>query len=230
MALLFGVIFLTVIVVAHRKDPKSKASRILLGALILANFTAAFDTAFSYIVVGMADNLDGVLPFHLCDVAAFIAAAALFTRNPLLCELTYYLGLGGTLQGLITPNLHYAFPHPVYFSFFHLHLFVVIASLFLPLGLGWRPRTPLIKTTTKIFFLICGYLVSVYIINSILGTNYAFIMHKPENPSLYDHLGPHPWYIGSVLALVILELVLLSLPFLFKKTTPRKVELDGPNS
>ena len=32
------------------------------------------------------------LPFALCDVAALVAAAALFTRQRLLVELTYFLG------------------------------------------------------------------------------------------------------------------------------------------
>ena len=217
MALLFGTVYLVLILWAHRKNPNSKASRFLLGFLIFATFSSAFCTAGSYLSVGRYDDLDGILPFHLCDVAGIIAGAALLTRRPLLCELTYYLGLGGTLQGLITPALYYEFPHPVYFSFFQLHLFVVISALFLPLGLGWRPRKPLLKTTTCIFFLICGYLLSVYAINSILGTNFAFIMHKPDNPSLYDHLGPHPWYIASVLGLVIIALVILSLPFLKQK-------------
>lgn len=222
MALIFGALFLTFAVLAFRKDPNSKSARLSLTLLIVANLSAAVHTIIAYLRLGMGDNLEGVLPLHLCDVAAILAGTALITRKPLLCELTYYLGLGGTLQGLLTPNLQYAFPHPIYFSFFHLHLFVVIAALFLPLGLGWRPRTPLPKTLTRIFFFICGYLLTVYAINSILGTNYAFVMHKPDNASLFDHMGPHPWYNLTTLGLVIIALFILSLPFLFKKSPPTK--------
>src|SRR5438132_907921 len=45
------------------------------------------------------------LPLQLCDVAIFVAAAALWSRNQLLVEITYFWGLAGTLQALLTPDL-----------------------------------------------------------------------------------------------------------------------------
>src|SRR5260370_3301217 len=45
------------------------------------------------------------LPFQLCDVAAFVSAAALWVRHPLLLELTSFCGLAGPADGLITPAL-----------------------------------------------------------------------------------------------------------------------------
>lgn len=219
-ALLFGLLVLALAIWSHRKNPKSQLARALLYFIIAANFLSVFHTSGSHYFSGRMKDLNHILPLHLCDLTSLIAAAALVTRKPLLCEMTYYLGLGGTLQGLITPNLLNDFPHPTYFSFFQLHLFVVIAALFLPLGLGWRPRTPLLKTTTRIFLIICAYLIVIYGVNSLLGTNYAFVMHKPENPSLYDHLGPYPWYLLSVLGLVIVMLGLLSLPFSKTRTSP----------
>ena len=64
-------------------------------------------------------TLDAVIPFHLCDIAAFLCGFALITRRYLLCELSYFWGLAGTLQGLLTPNLPYDFPHPVFLRLFH---------------------------------------------------------------------------------------------------------------
>ncbi|MDQ8192584.1 TIGR02206 family membrane protein [Roseibacillus persicicus] len=220
LALLFGLAVLVVAIIAQRRAPEGKLARRAVWVIILANLTSVFHTSASHYFSGRVTDLNHVLPLHLCDLTSLVAAAALYSRKPLLCELTYYLGLGGTLQGLITPNLHYDFPHPTYFSFFQLHLFVVIAALFLPLGMGWKPRRPLLRTTAKVFGIICGYLLTVFAINSALGTNYAFVMHKPENPSLYDHLGPHPWYLLSVLGLVVVMLALLSVPFL--RTSSKK--------
>jgi hypothetical integral membrane protein (TIGR02206 family) len=50
------------------------------------------------------------LPLQLCDVVAFVAAAALWFRHPLLVELTYFWGLAGTANGLISPDLADHFP------------------------------------------------------------------------------------------------------------------------
>lgn len=219
MVFLFGFIFTVVAVVSHRKNPQSKVARTTFFILVITNLTAIFHTSGSHFFSGSKQELEYILPLHLCDFAAIVAAAALLTRKPIFYELTYYLGLGGTLQGLLTPNLHYDFPHPTFFSFFQLHLFVVIAALFVPLGLGWKPRRPLLKTMSRTFLIICAYLITIYGCNYVLGTNYAFLMQKPENASLYDHLGPHPWYILSVLGLVIVMLILLTLPFLRKTSS-----------
>src|SRR5256886_11515051 len=41
------------------------------------------------------------LPLQLCDVAIFIAAAALWTRRQLVVEVTYFWGLAGEVQGVL---------------------------------------------------------------------------------------------------------------------------------
>jgi hypothetical integral membrane protein (TIGR02206 family) len=38
----------------------------------------------------------------------------------------------------------------------------------------------------------------VFGVNSLVGSNYMFLMKKPENGSIMDFLGPHPWYILSL--------------------------------
>ena len=60
------------------------------------------------------------------------------SKSQKMAELAYFWGLAGTLQGLLTPNIHQGFPSPVYISFFWNHGFVVISALFLPLAMGWH--------------------------------------------------------------------------------------------
>lgn len=213
VVLILGAIFIWVTVSLHRKDPDSVPSRCTRALLIFGCLMAATNTAGSRFFSGQTERLDGLIPLHLCDLIAFVAAFALLFRTPLLCELTYFLGLGGTLQGLITPNVQLDFPHPTFFAFFHLHYAVVAAALLLPLGLGWRPRAPLGRTILKMMFTIVAYLALIHLVNLGLGTNFAFTVEKPENPSLFDVLGPHPWYMASVLVLSFAMLLFLSAPF-----------------
>src|SRR5579864_7980770 len=44
------------------------------------------------------------LPLQLCDVAIFVAAVALWTRNRMSVEITYFWALAGTIQALLTPD------------------------------------------------------------------------------------------------------------------------------
>lgn len=162
-------------------------------------------------------DLDNSLPLHLCDIAVIVAGFALLTRHPALCELTYFWGLAASIQGIVTPNVGYGFPHPVFLSFFWHHFSIVAAALFLPLALGWRPRRPIHHTVTRVFLWSELYLITMLPTNSLLGTNFGFLAHKPDNPSLLDHMGPWPWYLLSLQFVALLLFILLSLPFLRKR-------------
>src|SRR6266478_3589214 len=71
------------------------------------------------------------LPLQLCDIVAFIAAAALWFRNALLVELTYFWGLAGTANGLISPDVQDHFPGYLFLQYFIAHGAIVAAALFL---------------------------------------------------------------------------------------------------
>ena len=87
------------------------------------------------------------LPLQLCDAAIFVAAAALWTRRQLIVELTYFWGLAGTIQALLTPDLPQHFPSYPYFQYYLAHGGVVAAALLLVIGLQIRPRHPLWNAT-----------------------------------------------------------------------------------
>ena len=57
------------------------------------------------------------------------------------------------------------------------------------------------------------YMVIIFGVNMVLGSNYLFIAHKPETPSLIDVLGPWPWYILSLEAIAIVSCLILYAPF-----------------
>ncbi len=159
-------------------------------------------------------NLENALPVQLCDVAAFAGVLALWKRHPLACELVYFFGLAGTLQGLITPNLLVDFPHVRFFAFFVSHCSVVIVSLYVVLGLGVQPRT---WSVGRMMICILGYAAAVGALNAALRTNYAFLCSKPPVASLMDALGPWPWYIAGLIGLATLFFVILDLPFMWQR-------------
>ena len=85
-------------------------------------------------------DLDTSLPLQLCDLAAVTAVWALWTHARVPTAITYYWGLTLTVQGVLTPSLAQAFPHPRFLAFWAMHLLVVWAALYLTLGLGIGPR------------------------------------------------------------------------------------------
>jgi hypothetical integral membrane protein (TIGR02206 family) len=150
------------------------------------------------------------LPLALCDVAALVAALACWWRRPLLVELTYFWGLAGTLQAVLTPDLNVGFPHLVFFEYLVGHLGIVYAALFLVVGLGLRPRP---GSVPRVFAITAIYTAFVGLIDGVTGANYMFLRQPPGEWTVLRLLGPWPWYTCSAAALALVLLTLLDLPF-----------------
>ncbi|MFB9277775.1 TIGR02206 family membrane protein [Cohnella cellulosilytica] len=155
---------------------------------------------------GMTDNWGLYsLPFQLCSVMMWLSAIVLLTRSRKLYEVTFFLGIVGALQALLTPNLDAGYPEFRYFHFFIAHGAIIGASVFLTAIEGYRP-------TTASVFRALGWLhviaVPAAVTNALAGTNFMFLARKPSTASLLDLLAPWPWY------LLELELVALALCFL----------------
>jgi hypothetical integral membrane protein (TIGR02206 family) len=142
------------------------------------------------------------LPLHLSDVVAVLAPIALWTQRALLVEVLYFWALTASLQAVVTPDLHQAFPSVFYFTYFVTHSGAVIAACLLVFGLRSEIRRGAIWRAFGATLLMAAVAA---LANLITGGNYMFLRAKPSHPSLLDQMGPWPLYIASaaVLALVL---------------------------
>ncbi|MCH1627315.1 TIGR02206 family membrane protein [Fredinandcohnia sp. SECRCQ15] len=155
------------------------------------------------------------LPLQLCSISLILSFFMLLSRNKFLFEVTYFLGIGGALQAMLTPELSYDFPHYRYFHFFIAHIAIILASLYMIWYEGYKPT---IKSILKAFATLNIIAIFVFLMNKATGGNYMFLAHKPNNPSLIDFLGPYPWYILSLEIVALVMFFLLYLPFSIKKS------------
>ncbi|MDA7629674.1 TIGR02206 family membrane protein [Akkermansiaceae bacterium] len=205
LTLLIGALFGAACIMARRRGHFWPVA-----ILAFLNLSAYAYNQWVYVNLGHTIPLDNILPFHLCDIAAFLAGFALLTPRPLVRELCYCWGLAGTLQALLTPNLPHLFPHPIFFSFFIHHGIIVITAAFLTLAEGWRPRP---GTFPRVLIWNQVYFFAVLAFNWLAGTNFGFLMRKPEGATLFDHLGPWPYYLIWVQLLASAMIALFLLPF-----------------
>ena len=155
-------------------------------------------------------RLDSSLPMNLCDWAEIALIAALLTRSQFAYELGYFWGLGGTLQGVLTPPLYYDFPDPQFIFFFIQHGGVVASLLYLTLGTRMRP-TP--RSLPRVIAASFAYLGAVALVDWSLGLNYGFLRAKPLGQNLLTLMSPWPWYIPELVAAGIGFVLLYYLPF-----------------
>ena len=164
-------------------------------------------------------DLATALPLQLCDVAIFVAALALVFRRQLLVEVTYFWGLAGTIQALITPDLPQHFPNFPYFQYYVAHGGIVTAALFLVVGLGEWPRR---NAVFRVFAITIAYALLLGAIDAATGANYMYLRTKPGSGSLLDVLGPWPWYIGWAALIALALLLVLDAPFRLLRSRKRE--------
>jgi hypothetical integral membrane protein (TIGR02206 family) len=195
------VVIAVVLCVAARRAPGRWTDAV--AAIIAFTLVVAEISWQPYVLANHIWSPAASLPVQLCDIAGFVAAAALLWRQILLVEVAYFWGLGGTLQAALTPDLKDHFPSFPYLQFYVTHDLVILAAVFLVFGLTLRPRRGAVR---RIFLLTVAFAVVVGLIDLVTGGNYMYLRQVPVSGSLLDLMGPWPWYIaaGAVLTLVVL--------------------------
>ncbi len=183
-----------------------RLGRYMLAAVLLA--TEVFFQLWHYFTGSW--SAEYALPLQLCSVSLLLSVVMLVLNSYRLFEITYFAGLGGAGQAMLTPELFYPFPHVRFFHFFIAHGAIILACLYMTWVEGHRPR---FRSVWKALLALNGLLLIALWVNRLTGGNYLFVSHKPYNPSLLDYLGPYPWYILSLEAVACLVFCLLYLPF-----------------
>jgi hypothetical integral membrane protein (TIGR02206 family) len=127
-----------------------------------------------------------MLPLHLCSVLVWVGALGLVTKRYTVYEFMYFMGIGGALQALLTPDAGaYGFPHYKFFQTFLSHGLIITSAIYMTLVEGFRPTW---NSVWRVFLWMNLYMGIVFVINMALGSNYLFIAHKPETASILDML------------------------------------------
>ncbi len=148
------------------------------------------------------------LPLDLCNLVLIACIISLFRPNKFTTELAYYWGLGGGLQAMATPDLAVGFPSWDFILFFWGHGVTLIAIIFLVSGGQFRPTG---KSVIRTMIALNMYGLLVGGLDYLTGWNYGYLCRKPSEPSLFDVLGPWPWYLLSVELVAFVTFLLLSL-------------------
>ncbi|HEY2801628.1 MAG TPA: TIGR02206 family membrane protein [Chthoniobacterales bacterium] len=151
------------------------------------------------------------LPFQLCDWAMFTVIVALLTNRRGWVEVSYFWGIGGTFQAILTPNLSFGFPDIRFISFFVGHCGIVAGVIYFLIARRFRPTLGSVWRTLAWSEV---YLVVTLLVDRLTNMNYGFLLHKPEAPSILDYLSHAHWlYVMELNGLALLFFALLYAPF-----------------
>ena len=151
------------------------------------------------------------LPFQLCDWAMVTIIVALLTSRRSWTEVSYFWGIGGTFQAILTPNLQINFPDIRAISFFVGHGGIVAGVIYLLIARRFRPTFGSVWRTLAWSQL---YLVATLVVDHLTVVNYGFLLHKPVVASILDYLSDARWlYIVELQGLALLFFAILYAPF-----------------
>ncbi|HWN68197.1 MAG TPA: TIGR02206 family membrane protein [Haliangium sp.] len=135
--------------------------------------------------------IDG-LPFQICGMLALVNAYMLWRRSYRVYEVAYFMSLSAAVQPLITPDVFYGLPHITFLLSTISHGILVMSATYATFVFGFRPTWRSVVIT---FVASNIYMLLLFPVNMLLGTNFMYVMHRPATASLLDHMGPWPVYI-----------------------------------
>ncbi len=136
------------------------------------------------------------IPLQLCDLTLILMAWALSRpSHQAVAELAVLWALAGSAQAILTPDLTFGFPHPMFFFFFLTHGGVIVGAFYL-ITRGFARLNG--RSIFRGMLWTNGYAAAVGLVNWHRNTNFGYLAAKPEQPSLLDYLGPWPYYLLSL--------------------------------
>jgi len=162
------------------------------------------------------------LPFHICNVVGILTIFLATTKKFWIYEVLFFWTMTFVILALVTPGIVDSFPHYHFIKYWITHAGIMIFILYATFVYKMRPT---IKSVFKSFFAIQIYLITIYLVNAVLGANYFYINEKPPVDTLLDKFGDWPYYIFVIELLLIPMFLLIYLPFYFlSKATSMRVQ------
>ena len=150
------------------------------------------------------------LPLHMCGISLFTSVFAIYKKNQTAFELSYFLGLAGAFQAIITPDPNRFVLDVSTFWNFLSHGIIILNVLWLIVIDNMRCRNGSFINT---IIITNGCLFIISIVNTILGGNYWFLCEKPGGDSPFI-IGDWPLYLIGFEISGILLLGLFYIPMI----------------
>ena len=115
-----------------------------------------------------------LIPIHMCNLSTLFIGIFLLTEKRIFFEVSFFWGIGGGINALITPDIPKTFPDPQFILFFIGHGLLIIAIAYACIALKNRPTLSSVKNG---IYVSLSILPIIYVVNMLLGppANYWYL-------------------------------------------------------
>lgn len=148
------------------------------------------------------------LPLHFCHLSLIFSVILLLKPSQYLFEITYFWGLGGAIQTMLTPDTTGFDNYLSYFLMHAHHAMIILTCLWLAVVDGYRCRPGSIKRT----FILTNIIIwPVWFVDWLVDANYMYLMKRPptDSPLVF---GEWPWYIINVELVALVLFLIINIP------------------
>ena len=208
----FGIWFLRK---GKREPDVNQKWKYALWVAIFAYFTQLFKVFFR-MYLGTFDATKD-LPLQLCNILPLLMIIGLWKHNRTLLGVIFFWIMAGTIQSNITPDVKNVLPHYDAIRYWVIHSGLPILAIYTIYVLGYRYD---FKDALRSAVFLNILAAIIYPFNLWMGSNYLYLNGKPAAGTLYDLLGPWPWYILSLegVMLILFSFLVLLIKWLSPKT------------
>lgn len=203
-------VWVVLLLVFKNRSYAAKWKFVLVLSLLLPLFEAA--QMIWYKAVGQF-SWGYTLPLHLCSLMSVILPVMAVSRNKLLQEYAYAMGLAPALMTLLTPDVYY---YPalsfIYIQTMVVHGLICFIPLFLIFGMGFKPN---IRNLPRVTAMLIGFAVLNIPVNYFTDGNYFFLRYPAAGSPMeaFAEMVGSPWYLIPTFLLGCVLWLVLYLPF-----------------
>ena len=196
-----------VIGVRHRGSPRLRRAERVAGWVMLALWIVAT----TYWLLPANFTIGVSLPIHMCDVTGLVAPLALLTVRRLPRTLLYFLGLGLSIHGIVTPILDHGPWHITFWLYWLVHASIIGTAVYDVIARGYRPAFRDCAIATG----VCAvWLATALLVNLSYDVNYGYVGNvTPERPTVIHTLGPWPLRVYKMIVAVLALFLAMWLPW-----------------
>ncbi|MDF1696361.1 MAG: TIGR02206 family membrane protein [Saprospiraceae bacterium] len=203
-------------------DEKQKWKYVILFAAVLYGIQL-FKT-FIRLYLGNFDITED-LPLQLCNILPLILMVALYYKSRIVLSVVFFWILAGTAQANITPTLFNTFPHYESIRYWAIHTGLPVIAIYLYYVLGYRFQ---FKDAVRSALALNILAAIIYPLNLALGSNYLYLNAKPPGTTIYNLLGPWPWYIMNIEFVMLVLFSAVLIPFyIYERVKKRQTPLTA---